>query len=153
MTMEQKEIEILLIKYFEGQTTIEEEKKIKTYFSSNKIAEVHKQYQSLFNYIQEEQKTTYKSITKNSNYRLNFNQIAIAASFLLALGIGSVIYINQKSNIVKEDLGTYDNPEIAFKETQKVLNLLSSNINVGIKSVEVINEYENAKNRIFTETN
>lgn len=151
--MEQKEIEILLIKYFEGQTTIEEEKKIKTYFSSNKIAEVHKQYQSLFNYIQEEQKTTYKSITKNSNYRLNFNQIAIAASFLLALGIGSVIYINQKSNIVKEDLGTYDNPEIAFKETQKVLNLLSSNINVGIKSVEVINEYENAKNRIFTETN
>lgn len=151
--MEQKEIEILLIKYFEGQTTIEEEKKIKTYFSSNKIAEVHKQYQSLFNYIQEEQKTTYKNITKNSNYRLNFNQIAIAASFLLALGIGSVIYINQKSNIVKEDLGTYDNPEIAFKETQKALNLLSSNINVGIKSVEVINEYENAKNRIFTETN
>jgi len=46
-------------------------------------------------------------------------------------------------------LGTYDDPEIALKETQKILTKLSQNINLGYKSVAYIDEYEITKNKLF----
>jgi hypothetical protein len=46
-------------------------------------------------------------------------------------------------------LGTYDDPEIALKETQKLLTKLSQNINLGYKSVAHIDEYEITKNKLF----
>jgi hypothetical protein len=50
----------------------------------------------------------------------------------------------------KQDaLGTYDDPEIALKETQKVITMLSQNINLGYKSVQYVDEYEIAKNKLF----
>jgi len=63
------------------------------------------------------------------------------------LGIGFFGYY--KNPTAKEDLGTYENPEVAFKATQKALTLLSNNVNVGVKSVQYIEEYENSKNFIF----
>jgi hypothetical protein len=49
----------------------------------------------------------------------------------------------------QHDLGTYESPELAFKETQKALALLSSNVNIGIESVRYIQEYEVTKSRVF----
>ena len=47
------------------------------------------------------------------------------------------------------DLGTYDDPEVAYKETQKALAKISESVNKGIGSMSYINEYEQSKNRIF----
>ncbi len=47
------------------------------------------------------------------------------------------------------DLGTYNNPEVALRETQKTVLLLSQQINFGIENVLYIQEYENSKNLIF----
>ena len=49
----------------------------------------------------------------------------------------------------KEDLGSFDSPEEAFIATQKALAMLSENVNVGVKSVQYINEYEVAKAKVF----
>lgn len=39
--------------------------------------------------------------------------------------------------------------EKTFTETKEALLLLSENINIGMKSVEYINEYENSRDLIF----
>jgi hypothetical protein len=43
----------------------------------------------------------------------------------------------------------YKSPEAAFKAIQKALSMLSENVNVGIESMEYINEYEYSKALIF----
>ena len=56
---------------------------------------------------------------------------------------------NIKTQEAKNELGTYKNPEEAFRATQKALNLLSSNINSGMENAQYLKEYENAKNKVF----
>lgn len=53
------------------------------------------------------------------------------------------------NSALQDDLGTYSDPKIAVVETQKILTLLSKNINKGYTSVHYINEYEITRNRIF----
>jgi hypothetical protein len=48
----------------------------------------------------------------------------------------------------QKELGTYNSPEKAFAETQKALQLLSSNVNIGIESVRYINEFDNNNKNI-----
>ena len=76
--------------------------------------------------------------------------LSVAASVVVLLGVATFYMINTNEPVNNQnELGTYESPEIAFKETQKALALLSSNVNVGIESVMYVQEYETAKNRIF----
>lgn len=62
------------------------------------------------------------------------------------MGLFTLNHYNQpKSN----DLGTYDDPEVAYRETQKALALISKSVNKGIGSMSYLNEYEQSKNKIF----
>ncbi|HMP30102.1 MAG TPA: hypothetical protein PKD85_10905, partial [Saprospiraceae bacterium] len=49
-----KNIEELLEKYWNAETTIEEEKQLKAYFQSNDVDDQHKAYSTLFSYFDEE---------------------------------------------------------------------------------------------------
>ena len=76
--------------------------------------------------------------------------LSVAASVVILLGVVAFFMINTNEPVNHQnDLGTYESPEIAFKETQKALALLSSNVNIGIESVMYVQEYETAKNRVF----
>ena len=145
--MELNRIEIILEKYFKGETSISEELELQKYFSSFNIAQHLEHYTPLFVYFSEakEQKSLHKLPlqTKKRNVML----LSIAASVLILLGISTFTYFHLPTE--KGDLGTYENPEAAFAATQKALTLLSENVNVGIESVEYIYEYEYSKNLIF----
>lgn len=160
--MELNKIENILEKYFQGETSIAEENELKDYFSSSNVAQHLKQYQPIFGYFSQvkEQKSTQElenlvrtgeAIPLQTKKR-NVAWLSIAASAVVLLGIGTYFYISEKNAtpvVVQSELGTYDNPEKAFAETQKALALLSNNVNVGIESVQYIKEYEQSKNKIF----
>jgi uncharacterized protein HemX len=147
--MELHKIETLLEKYFDGQTSITDEKQLTNYFLSSDVAQHLEQYKPLFNYFsQAKQQTLEREIPLKTKTR-NLAWLSIAASVAVLLGVGSFLYFNNREAKLDQDLGTYDNPEIAFQETQKALQLLSQNVNVGIESVSYITEYENSKNLIF----
>ena len=74
--------------------------------------------------------------------------MSIAASIVVLIGAGTFTFFNY-NNSQQQDLGSYDSPEEAFAATQKALNLLSENVNVGVISVQHIQEFENSKNLIF----
>jgi hypothetical protein len=150
--MEFNKIEDLLEKYFQGETSIVEEKELKDYFSSPNVAQHLKQYKPIFGYFSQvkEQKSTQDIPLKTK--KRNVAWLSIAASVVVLLGVGTYFYVSEKNAaraVAQTELGTYDNPEEALAATQKALSLLSSNVNVGIGSVQYIKEYEQSKNKIF----
>ena len=60
--MELNRIENILEKYFQGETTIAEEKELKDYFSSPNVAQHLEHYKPMFGYFSQakEQKSTYE---------------------------------------------------------------------------------------------
>lgn len=150
--MEFSKIEDILEKYFQGETSIAEEKELKEYFSSPNVAQHLEHYKPMFGYFSQvkEQKST-QEIPLKTNKR-NVAWLSIAASVVVLLGIGTYFYVSEKNaaqTVGQTELGTYDNPEEALAATQKALALLSNNVNVGIESVQYIKEYEQSKNKIF----
>jgi len=150
--MELNKIEDILEKYFQGETTIAEEKELKEYFSSPNVAQHLEQYKPMFGYFSQvkQQKSTQNIPLKTKNR--NVAWLSIAASVVVLLSIGTYFYVSEKNTapvVAQSELGTYDDPEEALKATQKALALLSNNVNVGIESVQYIKEYEQSKNKIF----
>ena len=153
--MECNKIEILLEKYFEGETSISEEKELRAYFSSSDVATHLEQYKPLFVYFSETKEEKSREVlpgfkTVRSKKR-SFTGMYIAASVLVLLGIGTYVYNRDNMVSEKQELGTYDDPKVAFKETQKALALLSIHVNTGIESVQLIHEYDNSKEKIFNQ--
>lgn len=147
--MEHIKIEQLLERYFEGETTLAEEKTLKSYFSSSTVPPHLEHYIPLFkhyNKVQNEQfKGTLLLINKRSNSKM---WLSIAASVVVMLGV-SIYTFQMYNQPVNEDLGTINDPEVAFKETQKALDMISEHINTGIHTVHYLEEYEQSKNKIF----
>jgi hypothetical protein len=146
--MESSKIEILLEKYFEGQTNSAEETELRNYFSSPNVLPHLEQYKPLFGYFAVAKKEEFKPNIQLQSKKLRVTWLSIAASVVVLLGIGTYVYFNTYANQNK-DLGTYNDPEIAFKETQKALALLSNQVNIGIESVRYVEEYQHSKNLIF----
>jgi hypothetical protein len=148
--MESDKINALLEKYFEGETTIAEENELKKYFSSAVVAPHLQQYQSLFGYYASETKQKFEpKLMLKPSKRNTITWISIAASVVVLLGVGIYTFNHVSNDKTNQELGTYDNPEEAFKETQKALAMLSNNVNVGIESIQYIENYENTKDQIF----
>lgn len=142
-------IEILLEKYFEAQTSIAEEKELKNYFASPDVAQHLEQYKPIFGYAtQAKQEQFTATIPLNTKKRKSVVWLSVAASVAVLLSVGLFTF-NHYNQPVSEDLGTYDDPEVAFRETQKALALISQSVNKGIESMEYLNEYEQSKNKIF----
>ena len=142
--MELDKIENLLDKYFDGETSIAEENQLKEYFSSGEVAQHLEQYVPMFCYFtHSQQEKSVRQIPLQSKKR-NVAWLSVAASVVVMFGIATFAYFNQQQ---QQDLGTYDDPEIALRETQKALTLLSGNVNKGIESVQYVREFEEAKDK------
>jgi hypothetical protein len=149
--MEQNKIEILLEKYFEGASSIAEEIELRNYFSSTDVAPHLEHYKAIFGYLISASTEKLESGIHLESKNRKKVWLPIAASIVVMLGVGmSVFYhFDAVAKKEKQELGTYDDPEVALKETWKALELLSSNVNVGIESVYYVKEYQNSKELIF----
>lgn len=143
-------IEILIEKYFEGETSIAEEKELKAYFSSSNVAQHLEQYKPVFGYFSQAKQEQFTATIplKSGRKQKRLAWLSVAASVVVMLGIGFFAYQNT-SEPTQENLGVIDDPEIAFKETQKALALISKHVNTGIESVNYLGEYQQSKNKIF----
>ena len=146
--MELHKIEILVDKYFSGETSIAEEKQLKEYFLSPDVAPHLEQYKAVFGYFkQAKQEQFSKTVPLQPRKRSYVAWISVAAS--VAVLSGTLYFMNQSSEQPNQNLGTFDDPEVAFQETQKALNMVSENVNEGVKSIDYINEYNQTTKTIF----
>lgn len=147
--MELNKIETLLEKYFQGETSIAEENELKNYFSSQDVAQHLAQYKPIFGYFSLAKEQKFEQELPLKTKKRNVTWLSIAASVVILLGIGTYTYYNYDNAKDSQNLGTYDDPQKAFAATQKALALLSNNVNVGIESVQYVQEYETTKEQVF----
>ncbi|GGB74101.1 hypothetical protein GCM10007424_12510 [Flavobacterium suaedae] len=145
--MELRTVEKLLQKYFEAETSIAEENILREYFASTDVAPHLEHYRPLFGYFETEANKTFeKDLPLKPRKRNVVGWISVAASVVLLSGL---FFITNNQSAPADELGTYEDPEVAFRETQKALNMLSNTVNVGVSGVEYLNEYEQSKQKVF----
>jgi hypothetical protein len=86
--MKYEEIHELLDRYWEGETTLEEERRIKTYFSAGPIDERLQSVAPMFKAFREEQAVQLMTKAKAAPMRPQIYQWAVAASAALLLAAG-----------------------------------------------------------------
>ena len=136
--MDYNSIKALLDKYWEGNTTVQEEEKLQLYFASNNVAENLESFRPLFNYFNAEKQIRlskdigipYELERPQRLGRVKRMHIirTVAATLLIALGFFYYVGIHQK----QQAQDTYENPEIAYQEAIHALQYLSGKIHKGL---------------------
>ncbi len=142
--MELSNIEKLLEKYFEGETTISEEKELKVYFTRETVPSHLERYKDLFQFFSEESNVTAtKDLTIKTRKTFRYSWIGIAASVALIAGI----FLTKTPT--PDPIDTFEDPEIALQETKKILNMVSQYMNEGKQGLVYLHEFENTKNKFI----
>jgi len=155
-----KEINNILNRFWEGQTTLDEERQLRSYFSSENVAEKHSIYKPLFDYYQEEgagsldfdpferigkEEVRSVAFAKANKRRLPLLQWAIAAGVAALVMLGSTYLISPS----EKELGTYDDPQIAYQEAREALMLVSSKMEVGRRNAREMTSLNKQTEKIF----
>lgn len=92
-------IDELLDKYFDGETSLQEEDVLREYFRKETIEERHRQYVPMFAFFTHERETKQPTSVKPANQKKKRSFIAwgsIAASILLA--VSTFLFLDRNSN-------------------------------------------------------
>jgi len=149
--MELRAIEKILEKYFNAETSIAEENELRAYFSSQDVPPHLEQYRPMFGYFSQAGTQQFEKTIPLKSRRRYVAWLSVAASVVVLAGVFT--FMNKEATVVQpvqqEGLGSFEDPEVAFRETQKALDMLSKNVNKGVKSVNYLNEYEQSRKTIF----
>ena len=138
--MELAKIEKLIEKYLEAETTLNEERILKDYFSKNDVPSHLKEYKDMFIYFSNSSLDTSNktiSLPQNKSVMRWLSVAAIAVLFV------SVFSIHQNNIIERQEA------ELAYAETQKALELISFSLNKGNNAIAQLQTFENTQNKIF----
>ena len=142
-------IKSILAKYYEGLTSIEEERTLREYFGGNQIPDSNIAEKTLFAFTNDENleiipnneiwDNIRKAERKEVEWKRNIRWISsIAASILLVISITvGYNYHNSKQRQFATD--TFKNPDEAYKAVQKYLGLVSNKLSyayTGMKPIE-----------------
>lgn len=164
--MKVEEIKILLDKYFEGETSLQEEALLNEYFNGNDVDTGLKQYQPLFQFLKVEKEVllsetaTIKVLDiKKDEKKLSVLRGGLwwrAAAAVMILGVSTFLINRQFNQTVKHCVADNcrvkvfdenDDPEKALAEVQAALKLVSKKMKKGtdetsssMKKVRVITD-------------
>lgn len=154
-------IENLLEKYDNAETTLQEEAQLRSYFNSDAVAPHLEHYRPLFVYFTntQEERFTKEIPLKTKNKTNLYKWISIAAVAVLMLGIAVPKVIGPSEEEKQEALLAYNQTmealnliSIGFnegKEQLSTLTLVSESMENGRKSASRLNEFNKATNKIF----
>lgn len=162
--MDSKNINALLEKYWNCETSLEEEQQLKEYFRGREIPEQLKETAVLFQYFDDHKKKTladsgfdHEVLTKVKTpkqgkvAKLVFNSMRIAAG-IAVLVIATFLVRNEirKSNPSPVE-DTYDDPKLAFEETKKALQMISKSFGSAQDKAKKINMFNEAQKSVQKE--
>jgi hypothetical protein len=161
-----KEIEILLEKYYEGETTREEEKLLREFFSADEVPAHLRQHQSLFRFFTSEASLTLDSVKQEKVLmrRLNRFEKEVSATdmqpvqrrmyYLSGIAAGLLILIGLvftfKSELLRKHFPLKENAstEMAYAQTKQALLLVSVGLNTGLDAVQRLSTLNNAMEQV-----
>ena len=142
--MELANIEQLIERYENAETSLTEEQLLKEYFQQENIPAHLLEYKSYFNYFSESSTERYTKTLPIKPRRTNWKWLSVAAVVALMV---SVYSINNSGKLSVEER---QEAELAYQETQKAFQLISQNLNKG-NSVAMagLQEFGKAQNKVF----
>ncbi len=151
--MDTNRIRQLLARYFEGATTLDEERTLRDCFTGDQpIEEDLIPYRAFFNLLDQnllspaenealETKIMNRIMSLETNgekkTRMPLRHLLMAASIAMAIGL-SVILVNQFRHQQVKD--TYNDPQLAYQETQKALMYISQKMNRGLEPLNNVSK-------------
>jgi len=128
--MDYKNINKIINKYFEAETSLQEENLLKEYFMSDNIVSEHIQYKPLFLFYEEEAKQLIPTPIQIDRFRKKRNyKLATAAVLILGIGFFSILFKEQ--TLHKNQLANKESKKEIYKEVKKY----SSDLNKGIRQI------------------
>jgi hypothetical protein len=136
--MELANIEKLLEKYLNAETTIAEEKELKNYFSKGNVAPHLEEYETLFGYFSTSKNERFTKTIQLKTKRVNWKWLSVAASIVLLVSVYTGYQKNQERKAEK-----------VMADTQMALGMLSANLNKGTAAVAHLQQFETTKDKVF----
>jgi hypothetical protein len=159
--MEYNKIRELLEKYWEGETSLEEEEMLRSFYAAehNDLPADLLEAQPLFRYFTAEANLELPELPAISTVIAQLPPVKpwehwmkSAAVFLIAIGLGYAGRQYQEKQhrmeVVFAQRDTYEDPQQAFAATQKALRLLAKNLNKGTSQVQKLSYFNEATERI-----
>jgi len=162
--MKEEELKRLIEKYYNGESTEEEESSLRDYFRKNNIPEGYEAEKVIFGYFDESTEVPEPSIDfearilagidaseskrRSRTMKKYLLPILSAAAGLLILG-GSYFYFIVRA----EPRDTFTDPEIAYAETIKILRDVSSQMNRGTQVLEPVGKINKVTKKSFETIN
>ena len=136
--MELANVEKLLDRYFEGDTTLKEEQELRDFFQEEDIPPHLAPYASMFKgFAMAQQESSERELVLSEPIQKRSVWIwSIAASMVIALGIGSMLYF-QNDGLNPEQQEAL----AAYQEAKQTMLLLSENLNKGASKVNYLNAF------------
>jgi hypothetical protein len=146
--MDLDRIESLLEKYFEGITTLEQEKELKSYFLGDNVAPHLTAYSSLFTAFNQAKKETSKvafntEVLQQKPRKEQKKWFGIAATIAVLAVLAGFMFSNKQA--AQEDKEAI----AAYKQAKEALKTLSQKFNQGAETLVAINQFTTAKNKVL----
>ncbi len=160
--MDSKRIEQLLEKYWNAETSLEEEQELHQFFQSSNVPDNLKETAPLFRYFEEEKsrsldKNFDTDVTKKIRQRqggktvsmTNWFQIArVAAGVAVVVAAVYLIGHEVRKSSPNEITDTESDPKLAFEQTKKALLMISKNFHTAQNEAKKINLLNEAEEKI-----
>ncbi|NQW36743.1 MAG: hypothetical protein HQ471_07040 [Flavobacteriales bacterium] len=144
--MELASIEILIEKYFEGETSREEEVTLRKFFTTQQVPVHLQEYQDLFGYFEIKRSETFeKKVLPIKKSTSTFRWLSIAASVALLISV-FVLKPFDKEPSQEELVQNY-------QTAQQALDLISKSLNKGTFAMAQLQEFDRTKDIVFKNDN
>jgi hypothetical protein len=136
--MELANIEKLLKKYLNAETSIAEENTLKEYFLSDNVAPHLQEYEALFSYFAVSKQERYTKTIQLKSQKRNWKWLSVAASVVLLFSVysGYNSYQKKRANEI-------------YAQSMEQFALLSQNLNKGTMALNHLQHLESTTNKIF----
>ncbi|MGC3943902.1 MAG: hypothetical protein QM762_05085 [Chryseolinea sp.] len=160
--MDSSKLQHLLQKYWDGDTTLEEEQLLKDYFQSSEVSDEMRDVAAMFQYFNQAKKNSLNDISFDRTLidkvsgkpqegrvrNLLFNSMRIAAGVVVVMAATWFIRNEIRQSTPQEAVDTYDDPKLAFEETKKALMMISKSFGTAEEQAKKINLFNEAQEEI-----
>ncbi len=160
--MDSRQIESLLEKYWNCDTSLEEEKQLKAFFAAENVPPSLKETAELFSYFQNQRQRPLADGSFDANILKKLKQVSpegkvikmfsnvakIAAGVVVLAAATYMVRQEVRKSYPAEVADTYSDPKLALEETKKALMLISKGFGKAQKEASKIELFNEAEKRI-----
>lgn len=159
--MDSEKIDELLNRYWNCETSVEEEQQLQTYFRETQVPEQLKETAALFRYFDEQKDRSLTDVSFERNMMRNiaapkkgkissliYNSMRIAAGIAVLIVAVWLVRLEVRKSTPQD---TYNDPRIAFEETKKALMMISKSFGTAEEQAKKINLFNEAQEEIRKE--